>query len=350
MLDRIGVLSLAAYSHRDLMRFARHAEQLGFWAYWYADERFYHETYVGLTACALATSRIKLGPAVTDPYSRHPALTAMAMGSLDDVSGGRAILGFGAGSMGFEQLGFRLHRPAATLRDAITIIRKLWAGGPVTYEGETLFVRGGALHFETRPDLPIYLAADGPYTLRVAGELADAVVIPHCASPTILRAKLEHVRTGAEKVGREGGPRVVARIDISVSNDREAALYEAKVRLARRLWRLYPKLDYLESHGLSLPTELERRLQAAGPFPKSHDLSLFPDAIPDELVYPIAVAGTPAEVGEQLQRVFAGGADEVMAYLLVPAGETLESVMTLTAEAATTAAGTAPARPGGATS
>ena len=98
MLDRIGVLSLAAYPHRELMRTVQRAEELGFGAFWYADERFYHETYVGLTACALATSRIRLGPGVTDPYSRHPALTAMAVGSLDELSGGRAVLGFGAGA------------------------------------------------------------------------------------------------------------------------------------------------------------------------------------------------------------------------------------------------------------
>jgi len=345
MLDRIGVLSLAAYDHRTLMRHARRAEDLGFWAFWYADERFYHETYVGLTACALATERIKLGPAVTDPYSRHPALTAMAMGSLDDVSGGRAILGFGAGSMGFENLGFTLSRPAATLRDGITIIRKLWQGGHVTYEGETMFVRDGMMQFTTRPDLPIYLAADGRFTLQVAGELADAVVVPHCASPIILQGKLEHVRARAQKAGRTDGPRVVARIDISVSQNHDAALYEAKVRLGRLLWRRYPNIPYLDAHGLTLPPELERRLQAAGPFQKSHDLNLFrpfAEAIPDELVYPIAVAGTPDEVGEQLQRVLAGGADEIMAYMLVPTGEIFESVMELTAAAAASGAGAPP--------
>jgi 5,10-methylenetetrahydromethanopterin reductase len=337
MLDRIGLLSLAAHPHRDLMRHAQRAEELGFWAFWYADERFYHETYVGLAACALATSRIKLGPGVTDPYSRHPALTAMAIGSLDELSGGRALLGFGAGSMGFENLGFTLHRPAATIRDGITIIRKLWAGGPVTYEGETMFVRDGVLKFPTRPDIPIYLAADGRHTLRLAGELADAVVVPHCASAQILGDKLAQVRLGAERISRPSGPRVVARLDVSISRDHQAALFEAKVRLGRLLWRRYPEIGYLESHDLTMPTELERRLRAAGPFQKSHDLALFrpfADAIPDELVFPIAVAGTPAEVAKQLARVFAGGTDEIMAYLLVPAGETIESAMELLAEAA----------------
>jgi alkanesulfonate monooxygenase SsuD/methylene tetrahydromethanopterin reductase-like flavin-dependent oxidoreductase (luciferase family) len=198
------------------------------------------------------------------------------------------------------------------------------------------------MQFATRPDLPIYLAADGRFTLQLAGELANAVVVPHCASPSILQGKLEHVRTGATKAGRIDGPRVVARIDISVSRDHEAALYEAKVRLGRLLWRRYPNIPYLAAHSLTLPPELERLLQAAGPFQKSHDLNLFrpfAEAIPDEFVYPIAVAGTPDEVGVQLQRVLAGGADEIMAYLLVPAGETFQSVLELTAEAAASSTG-----------
>jgi alkanesulfonate monooxygenase SsuD/methylene tetrahydromethanopterin reductase-like flavin-dependent oxidoreductase (luciferase family) len=196
MLDKVGVLTLAAYPQRRLMEYARRAEELGFGCFWYADERLYHETYVGLTACALATTRIRLGPAVTDPYSRHPALTAMAISSLDEISDGRAILGLGAGSMGFEQLGLRLHRPAATLRDAIKVIRRLWAGEHVSYEGEQFVLREANMELPTRPGIPIYLAADGPRTLRVAGELADAVVVAHCASPKILDTKLEPVRAG----------------------------------------------------------------------------------------------------------------------------------------------------------
>ena len=92
-----GVLINAEYPHRDLMRYARRSEELGLDALWYADEKFYRETYTGLAACALATTRITLGTGVTEPYTRHPALTALAIASLDELSGGRAVLGFGAG-------------------------------------------------------------------------------------------------------------------------------------------------------------------------------------------------------------------------------------------------------------
>ena len=71
-----SVLVLSDTSHRDLMNHAAWVESLGFDCYWYADERFYHEPYVGLAAIALATSTIRLGPAVGDPKTRHPALIA----------------------------------------------------------------------------------------------------------------------------------------------------------------------------------------------------------------------------------------------------------------------------------
>ncbi len=105
---RAGVLLNAEHEHQRLIAYARRAEELGFQTLWYADERFYREPYVGLAACALATSRIRLGPAVTDPYTRHPALTAAAIASLDELSGGRAVLGYWAGLSGFHNLGIQL--------------------------------------------------------------------------------------------------------------------------------------------------------------------------------------------------------------------------------------------------
>ena len=167
------------------------------------------------------------------------------------------------------------------------------------------------------------------------------MIVAHCASPTILGAKLEQVRIGVERAARANGPRVVARLDISVSRDREAALFEAKVRLGRLLWRRYPKIDYLDSHGLRLPPELERRLRAAGPSRNRTSWRCFgPSRTPFRTTLPDR-AGRPCRGGRaQLRRTFAGGVDEIMAYLLVPSGETAESVLALTAEAAQTAAAT----------
>lgn len=335
MTVKSGVLLNAEYEHQHLMTLARLAEELGFDCLWYADERFYRETYTGLAVCALSTSRIYLGTAVTDPYTRHPALTAVGIASLDELSVGRAILGYAAGASGFRNLGLHPSRSTVALREGIYIIRRLLAGEEVTYEGEVISIWDASMKFQTRPELPIYLAAYGPHNMRLAGEVADGVIIPHCASPRIFTPQLELVRQGQETSGRSIGPEVVVRLDVSVSHNRAAALFQAKVRLVRILWSQYPNIGYLDSHGLEMPNELDRRLRGAGPFPGGHDLSVFrpfADAIPDEFVFPISLAGTPAEVARQAKLVIDAGADHIMAYLLVPEGETIESVMKLYAD------------------
>src|ERR1044072_3179833 len=81
------------------------AEATGFDKVWMADERFYREVYSCLSIFAVNTQRVKLGPCVTDPYVRHPALTAMAIATLDEISGRRAVLALGAGISGFGELG-----------------------------------------------------------------------------------------------------------------------------------------------------------------------------------------------------------------------------------------------------
>lgn len=314
------------------MRYARRSEEIGLDALWYADEKFYRETYTGLAACALVTSRIALGTGVTEPYTRHPALTALAIGSLDELSGGRAVLGYGAGRVGFPQMGIALERPAVRLREAIHVIRRLWAGERFAFHGETIAWNDAGLNFPTRSGIPIYLAADGPRTLRLAGELADGVIVAHCASPLILGPKLEQVRRGRDTAGRRSGPEVIARLDVSISRDRDAAVYQARLRLARYLWSQYPSIEYLATHGLTLPGDLDRRLRAAGPFQRTQDRAAFApfvDAIPAELVTPIACAGTPEEVAPQLRSVLGAGADGVMAYLQVPPGETMDSALDL---------------------
>jgi 5,10-methylenetetrahydromethanopterin reductase len=113
---------------------ARLAEAVGYDAVWVADERFYREVYSCLTNIASHTSKVLLGPCVTDPFSRHPALTAMAIATLDEVSGGRGILGIGAGISGFVELGINRRRPARAIYETVEVIRALQPrSGPLEF-------------------------------------------------------------------------------------------------------------------------------------------------------------------------------------------------------------------------
>lgn len=321
----------AGLSVADTVALAAASEAAGLDGFWYADERFYRETYSVLAAAAQATSSIRLGPAVTDPYSRHPAMTAAAIATLDELSHGRAALGFAAGIGGFRNLGIELRRPAVAVREGMRVIRELLTGASVTYQGELVSIRDGQLRFPCRP-VPIFLAAEGPWMLRLAGEWADAVVIYHAATRETLQPKLELVEAGAMRTDRSAGPAVVARLDVCVAEDAAQALARIKLRIARYLWARFPNLPYLDRHGLELPASLELALASAGPFSGSHDASSFSalaPLIPDALVHPIALAGTPQEVIERLHGLRHLGVGEVMLYPVTLANQSISEALDL---------------------
>jgi 5,10-methylenetetrahydromethanopterin reductase len=90
-----------------------------------ADERFYREVYSCLGQIAANTAKVLVGPCVTDPFARHPALTAMAIATLDEISGRRAILGIGAGISGFAELGIDRRKPARAIHRAEHVFRRV---------------------------------------------------------------------------------------------------------------------------------------------------------------------------------------------------------------------------------
>src|SRR5437899_2283257 len=97
---------------RQAARFARAAEEAGFQDVWFPDHYFIREVYAALALAATATTRVGLGTAVTSPYLRHPVLLASAVATIDEISGGRAILGLGVGGHEFpSQLNVSLARP-----------------------------------------------------------------------------------------------------------------------------------------------------------------------------------------------------------------------------------------------
>jgi len=106
---------------------AARLEELGFQDIWVPDERLLRNVYISLATIANATTKVGLGPGVTDPYTRHPAHTAAAMATLDELSGGRASLGLGLGG-GLDAYGLARIKPVSTMREAVKVIRGLLGG------------------------------------------------------------------------------------------------------------------------------------------------------------------------------------------------------------------------------
>ena len=196
------------------------AEAAGFDVAWLPDSQFlWRDAWVSLALGATQTERIALGPCVTNLQTRHPSVTAAATVTLEELAPGRTILGVGTGDSSLKPLGLEPTRLAA-MREGIEQIRRLTAGETVAYDGREM-----RLHATLESPPPIYMAANGPRGLALAGEMADGVITVAGIAPELIQRLRQLVAEGARRAGRS-----VDDIDLCVGtfchitdDDREAA-------------------------------------------------------------------------------------------------------------------------------
>jgi 5,10-methylenetetrahydromethanopterin reductase len=304
-VPKVSVLSIPPASRSELGALAEATEALGYDALWLADERFHFDPYAALTYCAARTTRIGLGVCVTDPYSRHPALTAMAIGTLDHLSEGRALLGIGAGGSGFAEMGVARPKPARAMAEAIELIRGLLRGERVTQQGEVVGFQDGKLDFAPhRPNIPVYVASQNALGLRVAGQVADGAIMQGCVNAPMLRFFATEVAAGRQRAGRpvEAVERV-ARIDVAIADDRRAALDAVRPNVAVTLLFQKPTFASFNQAGLEIPHDL---LDLIADIPPTRDPAVtrpIAEHIPDAWVEAFIIAGDPERVAEQVTDV-----------------------------------------------
>ena len=153
------------------------AEDLGFDRLWHSNEKFGWDMIASMTLTAVHTDRIGIGAALVDPYSVHPCISAAAVSTVDEISGGRVVMGIGAGGAGFPVMGVARSKPAGAIREAVEVMRGMWRGETVTVEGEVVHCKGGRLHYESRSDIPVVIATRGRAVLRLAGETGDGAML-----------------------------------------------------------------------------------------------------------------------------------------------------------------------------
>ncbi len=321
---RLGLRLHGGLSPRASVALARAAEAAGFASVWFAENPFGRGVLPAAAACAVATERVRIGIGVFNPFNRHPTLIAMEIGALDELAGGRAALGIGAGiGAVVERMGLGYDRPLAAVRDAVAIVSAMLRGETVDYTGRVFSARGAALGFKPpRPELPILMAARGDRMLALAGRIADGLMISNmCTADFTARAI-------AIAAGRKPPGEVVQYIPCVARPDRADAVAAAKATLGDMVtgfWSLggrfaAARAAMLAGSGIAAP-EFETavaRLKAGAPGA---------DVLDDRFVDAFAVAGTAedclaraaayaeAGVGE-LALTFAGpGAAEEIAYL-----------------------------------
>jgi len=280
------------------------AEQLG-WDYAFVPDSQLrrHDTYVLLSFAAQVTERIRLGPLLANPITRHPTVTASSIATVDAVSGGRAMLGMGIGDTAVRLAGLTPAR-VATLEAATAQMRALLDGAGV----EVGAVRLAQLP-HPRP-VPIWIAAAGPRMLRAAGRVADGVFIRAGRNEAVLRAAAAAVHAGAEEAGRD--PASVALglvLHTILEEDAERALAMGK-SMAAGYYEYSPHL--FEAAGLSWdgPDVHELQRQVHPDFHHHPDLvesGRLVDFLPEAAADAFSVRGGASEVAAQLVEVLSLG-------------------------------------------
>lgn len=235
-LPKLSVRLHGGMHPHECLAFAQTADAAGLNGIWFAENAFSRGILPAATLCAARTERIHIGAGVFNPFSRHPALMAMEIGALDEVSNGRASISIGAGVAGsVERMGFSYDKPLSAVRDAVTIVRGLLQGQEMHHEGKVLSANGIKLEYPARADIAIHVAGRGEQTLKFCGEAADGWIVSNMCSPGFVGAASQTVFNAAKAAGRLALPEIVRYAPCSVRDNRPDAHLAAKHAIAEML-------------------------------------------------------------------------------------------------------------------
>lgn len=307
---RCGVTLQGVYEPGEWIELVRWIEELGYDQLWITDSSLHAgEVYVYSTLALQATSHLTVGTAVTNPLTRHPAITANAFRSLHQLAPGRVVFGIGVGDRPLADLGLPMAK-IDTLERSIDVMRRLWRGETVVDEDVGPW-RLVSAHLRTAvEEPPVYISASMPRALELTGRTADGLILLAGLFPEGLAFAREHVARGRASGGRPSFDETLFLYG-SIADDEEAALESARTIAA---W--FPKTapHYAKLAGMS--DELIDAVNAAYSGGEFQHAAVAARLIPDQLVRKIAFCGTPRQAGEKLDWLRESGVDSVSIFPL----------------------------------
>ena len=288
----------------DLVELGVAAERAEFDAVFTSCHYNNRDPFVALSRLAAATDSIRLGPGVANPYDSHPVALASRVGTLQEVSDGRALCGIGAGDRStLSNLGVERDRPLRRVLETMQVARKLWAGERVTHDG-TFVAEDAGLNYDVG-EIPIYVGAQGPHMLRMAAKYAEGVLV-NASHPDDVAWAVEQVEDGLrDRPAQCGEFDVAAYACVSVAESADDAREAARPPVAFVAAGTDPRV--LDRHGIDD--------EVAGEIGASIEVGEFREAfeaVTPAMIEAFCVAGTPETVGEKLDSVLEH-ADSVVA-------------------------------------
>jgi 5,10-methylenetetrahydromethanopterin reductase len=280
-------------------------EELGYAGVWVADSHsVMRDAYALLAALAVQTSKLKLATGVTHTVTRHPAVLANSWSSLQELSGGRAIMGIGVGESAVRNLGLKIEK-LAVFEEKVKVIRALMRGETINYEGTDIQMTWGSPDH----DVPVVMACSGPKSLQLGGRIADGVLFQVGSNPRFVDYALDNIRKGAEQAGRKlEDIKLYMRVAAAVSDDREKARNEVKSYAsvaAGTVFSTVPR-EYFDDE---LWEELAYFKSQYDYSKHGSNESTHKDLLTERIIDAVAVAGNSAEAIERFQQLADKGLD-----------------------------------------
>lgn len=291
---KFGIEFVPKDPYWKLVAYAIQAENCGFSYLWITDHFVNRNVYVTLAATAIYTNKIIFGTGVTNPWMVNPVITAQAIATLNELAPGRVAFGIGAGDKTtLEAVGVKMSKPLTAVNEAINIFRKLINGENVVYQGEVFKIAGAKFNFKIQGKIPVYIGAQGPKMLAMAGKNGDGVLI-NASHPNDVKYAIECASEGLQQANKTlSDIDIAAYTSFSINEELKKAVKAATPVVAFIVAGSPPPV--LEKHGIN-PAKADE-LRAAL---KKNDFGKAFASVTSEMINAFSVCGTPDMCIEQI--------------------------------------------------
>jgi len=312
---KVQIFLEAGIAPAEVAELGELAERAGIAAVWASSFPARREPFMCLAALAAQQRELQLGAVPISPYELHPMKIADSLLTLNELSGGRgAITVGGMGHSVMRVTGLKPERRVRAVRECVEILHAAASAEPVTYNGEIYQLNNYQADWVTQPPPKIYVGANGPGMLKMAGRVADAVMLSDVPLSRMDEVQA-HMRAGRDAAGESDKPLTIANFFAwHIKEDRQAAIDEARIELIWRglllPWHTAPFLG--EENAAFVDQHRDAFLQAF--VKRTPAIKGIPEDIIESLVDNLTFTGAPADIAQiaaKLNSFAANGLDEV---------------------------------------